>query len=76
MKIRKLVLMAIRGNTGLRRKIKEALEVSEPTFQRYLSDNSDMLTKAAVVRVIREELDISDSEILEEEENEPETVNK
>lgn len=67
MKIRKLVLMAIRGNTYLRRRIKEALDISEPTFQRYISENSDDLTKAACLKVIREDLGLEDSEILEEE---------
>lgn len=60
--------MAIRGNTELRRKIKEVLFVSEPTFQRYISDNSDQLTKAASMKVIRQELGLTDSEILEDEE--------
>lgn len=72
MKIRKLVLMAIRGNTELRRRIKEALDISEPTFNRYITENSDELTKAAVLKVIREGLEISDSEILEEETEEKE----
>lgn len=67
--------MAIRGNTELRRKLKEVLFVSEPTFQRYISDNSDQLTKASPMKVIRQELGLTDSEILEEE-TEPETVNK
>lgn len=67
MKIRKLVLMAIRGNTNLRRKLKKALDVSEPTFQRYITDNSRELTLAASLKVIREDLGLLDSEILEEE---------
>lgn len=67
MKIRKLVLLAIRGNTELRKKLKETLGVSDVTFQRYLNDNSDQLTLAASMKVIREELGITDAEILEEE---------
>jgi hypothetical protein len=66
MKIRKLVLMAIRGNTELRRKIKEVLGISEPTLNRYLNGYGDELTKSASLKVIREELGLSDSEILEE----------
>ncbi len=66
MKIKNLVLMAIRGNTDLRQKIKEALDISEPTLYRLLSNNHDDLTKAASLKVIREELGLADSEILEE----------
>jgi hypothetical protein len=67
MKIRKLVIMAIRGNTECRRRIKEVLDISEPTLARLLRENDEDLTKAAALKVIREELGISDSEILEEE---------
>jgi hypothetical protein len=67
MKIRKLVIMAIRGNTECRKRIKEALDISEPTLARLLRENDEDLTKAAALKVIREELGISDSEILEEE---------
>lgn len=66
MKIRNLVLMAIRGNTDLRKKIKEALDISEPTLHRLLTSNSDDLTKAAALKVIREDLNLTDSEILED----------
>lgn len=59
--------MAIRGNTDLRRRLKETLGVSEPTFQRYITDNSEQLTLAACVKVIREDLGLADSEILEDE---------
>jgi hypothetical protein len=67
MKIKKIVLMAIRGNTELRRRLKEVLgNISEPTFGRMLNENRDDLTKAAALKVIREETGLSDSEILEE----------
>lgn len=67
MKVRKLVLLAIRGNMEIRNKIREALGgVSEPTMLRYLNINSDELTKAAVVKVISKELEIPEAEVLEE----------
>lgn len=65
MKIKKLVLMAIRGNPSLRSRIKDALDVSEPTLRRLLAENNDDLTKAAVLKLIREDLEIKDEEILE-----------
>lgn len=70
MKIKKIVLMAIKGNTDLRRKIKETLDISEPTLYRLITENDDDLTKAAVLKVLREELNLSDTEILEELETE------
>lgn len=66
MKLKKVVLMAIRGNTDLRRKVQDALGVSSPTMVKKLQDNSDDLTKAAALKVIREELNLTDEEILEE----------
>lgn len=60
--------MAIRGNTDLRRRLRdEVLFVSDPTFQRYLNENHERLTLPGCLRAIREELGITDSEILEEE---------
>lgn len=73
MKIKKLALLAIRGHTECRRRLKEVLDISEPTLYRLLNENDDDLTKAAALKVIREELELTDSEILEEE---IETVNK
>lgn len=66
MKIRKIVLMAIRGNKDLRRRIKKALDISEPTLYRLMTENDDDLTKAAALKVIREDLNLTDAEILEE----------
>lgn len=70
MKVRKIVLMAIRGNTGLRRRIKEILGISDPTLYRLLTDEkyakADDLTKAAVVKAIQEETGLTQDEILEE----------
>lgn len=68
MKIRKIVIMAIRGNTELRRRLKEILDITEPTFIKYLNENNDALTKASALQAIREETGLSDSEILEGEE--------
>lgn len=72
MKIKKLVLLAIRGNTELRRKIMAALGVSHPTMQKYLNENSEQLTLAASLREIRESFELTDEDILEE--TEPETI--
>lgn len=61
------MLAAIRGNTDLRKRIKEALDISEPTLYRLITENDDDLTKASVLKLIRDEYKVSDSDILEEE---------
>lgn len=66
MRIKKIIIMAIKGNTDLRRRIKEVLDISEPTLYRLLTENDDDLTKAAVLKVIREDLNLTDAEILDE----------
>lgn len=68
MKIKNLIIMAIRGNTAIRKRLKDTLDISEPTLYRLLTENNenDDLTKAAALKVIREELGLTDSEILEE----------
>jgi hypothetical protein len=70
MKIRKIVLMAIKGDKNTRRRLKETLNISEPTLYRLLNENDDDLTKAAALKVIREDLNLTDEEILEEEKSE------
>lgn len=69
MKLKKIVLMAVKGDRTIRRRLKEVLGISEPTLYRILSENDDDLTKAAAMQVIREETGLSDSEILEAEES-------
>lgn len=66
MKIKKLVILAIRGSTDIRNKLKEALDISDTTLYRLLYYDSEDLTKAAAMRVIREELNLTDDQILEE----------
>lgn len=67
--------MAIRGNTPLRNKLKEVLDISDPTFYRLITDNAinNDLTKASALKVIREELNLTDADILEEMETEPQS---
>ncbi len=67
MKIRQIILMAIKGNTDLRARLKKALNISEPTLYRLITTGGDDLTKAAALKVIREVTGLTDNEILEEE---------
>jgi transcriptional regulator with XRE-family HTH domain len=66
MKIRKLVLLAIRGSRKIKTDLMAALDISQPTLSRFLNDNDENLTKAAALKVIREELGLTDDEILDE----------
>ena len=67
MKIRKLVLLAIKGSADIKKGLMEALDVSQPTLSRFIRDNDENLTKAASMKVIREKLNLTDEEILENE---------
>lgn len=66
MKLTRLTLLAIRGSKGIVPKLSEALGVSDPTTYAYIRTNSDELTKAAALKVIREETGLTDAQILEE----------
>ena len=67
MKLKPVIIMAIKGNPVLRQKIREVLGISNPTMTRLLQDNDDDLTKAASLEVIRKELNYTDDQILERE---------
>lgn len=54
-------------NRDTRFRLAQVLNCSESTVRRYMSLNDDNLTKAAALKVIREETGLDDSEILEEE---------
>lgn len=67
MRIKKKVLEKMDGNDALVVRLVRELEVSYPTIRRWIVNNDDNLTKAAAMKIIREELDLTDSQILEEE---------
>lgn len=54
------------NNNQTRLKLAAALDVSENTIRNYINWKHDNLTKAAALKVIREETGLTDSEILEE----------
>lgn len=68
MKIRKEVLEKVSDSQGCKKRIKEALGVSDPTMSRYLQDNDENLTKAASLKVIGEYFNLEMEEILDESE--------
>lgn len=66
MKLSHIAILAIRGSKGIVPKLSKALGVSDPTVYAYIAENSDNLTKAAALKVIREETGLTDEQILEE----------
>ncbi len=58
-------LQAIRDHSpGIKSKLALALKCSEGSINRYIRKNDDNLTKAAALKVIKEETRLSDKEIL------------
>jgi hypothetical protein len=64
MKLTQKALKAINTPTT-RRRLMDVLGCTEFTIARYIQKNSDNLTKAAALQVIREDTGLADSEILE-----------
>lgn len=67
MRLTKTALQLI-NTPAIRRRLMEVLgNKSESTIYRYIANNDDILTKAASLKVIREETGLTDEKILEEE---------
>jgi hypothetical protein len=65
MKLSQKALKAI-NNPATRRRLMDVLDCTEFTIARYIQKNSDNLTKAAAMQVIRDITGLADGEILEE----------
>lgn len=65
MKIKKSVLKRLDNNRGLAL-IMIGCDCSHSAARDYVKYNSDNLTKASMLKIIREEFGLTDSEILEE----------
>jgi plasmid maintenance system antidote protein VapI len=67
MRLSRISILAVKGaSPGIIKRLAEAIGVSEPSVYRFINDNDDNLTKAAALKVIREETGLTDQEILEE----------
>jgi transcriptional regulator with XRE-family HTH domain len=68
MQLSNITILALRGSEKeVKQKIADAVGVAIHTVYRWINDNDDNLTKASALKVIREELGLTDSQILEEE---------
>lgn len=65
MRIRETVIKDI-NTPSTRIKLAMALKCTEQTIIRYIDSNSENLTKAAALMIIRQETGLTDQEILEE----------
>lgn len=67
MKLTNIAILALRGlGHGVKEKIASGLGVTVSTINRWIVNNDDNLTKAAVIKVIQEETGLTQDEILEE----------
>lgn len=68
MKLSKIAILALKGcGKSVYEKIAEAIDCNLLSVYRYIANNDDNLTKAASLKIIREETGLTDQEILEEE---------
>ncbi|PPK99040.1 hypothetical protein SAMN05444682_115107 [Parapedobacter indicus] len=65
-KLRNDVVERLKRDQHLRTKLALELRRSYATIQRYVNDNSELLTTATALRIISEELGIDRSDLLEE----------
>lgn len=69
MKLSKVALLALRGmDKATRKRVAHDMGVTEDTMYRWMRSNSDVMTKAANLAILRRELGLSDSDLLEENE--------
>jgi predicted transcriptional regulator len=66
MKLSKRVSEMVKTSTRTKTRVALALGVSSFTVDRYLDRDSDNLTKAAAMQIIREETGLADDQILEQ----------
>jgi predicted DNA-binding transcriptional regulator YafY len=67
MKLTHIAILALRGSgTETVERLADALNVSNASIYRYLNTNSDDLTKAAALAIIRDVTGLTDDLILEE----------
>jgi hypothetical protein len=63
--IKQSVITKIRQSKTCKARLQIALDKSAPTIQRYLDDNDIMLTTSNALNVIKAELGLKESQILE-----------
>lgn len=67
MKLTKIAILAIKGLDDFVKKVAVDQVVSKQTVYRWIADNDDTLTKASILKIIRQETGLTDEQILEKE---------
>lgn len=67
MVLKATVLATLRNHKTAKNRLALELDKSSYTIEKWIRENDDSLTKAAALRIIREELGLTDAEILEDE---------
>lgn len=67
MKLTKIAILAIKGSKDFVLKASEDQGVAKQTVYRWIAENDDTLTKASILKIIREETGLTDEQILEPE---------
>lgn len=65
MRIKTKVLEKIDGNKSIVSRLCLELNKAYPTIRKWINENDDNLTKAAALQIIREELNLTDDQILD-----------
>lgn len=67
MRLTNITILALKGSgQSIKEKIAEATKVTPSTVYRWILSNDENLTKASALKVIREELNLTDAQILED----------
>lgn len=66
MNLKEAVLARLRKSKAAKNRLAFELNKSGYTIEKWIRENDDNLTKASSMKIIREELGLTDSEILEE----------
>lgn len=65
-KLKPEIITLIRANLNLKNLLQLGLSISSSTLTRYLDNNSDKLTTATALKIIGQELALSNDELLSE----------
>lgn len=64
MKVKSSIIKKIKESKGARKEIMKALKISRVTLHKYLTNNSENLTKAAAMKAIGDYFNLTAEEIL------------
>ena len=66
MRLTKIGILALKGSPELRRRIMEMEEVTPQAVNRWIQNNDDCLTKAGIMKMIKDETGLTDDQLLQD----------